>query len=168
MKIFDFRNKCIRPVSLFRYTSMNMRTSKAVGWTCLESAVTCVRRVSTELAPSGWSVDRKSPNHPHTCYSNLYLFPSNRIVKYLSVCLSSWVGYEQQNMTGEMFMLEKGEYPRWDTWSNSYRCDRFMSVRPVRMVCYFNHWCVAPFEPLIYFLFTQGKVLYMAAVSVYL
>uniref|UniRef100_A0A4W6DY08 Crystallin, beta B1, like 3 n=1 Tax=Lates calcarifer TaxID=8187 RepID=A0A4W6DY08_LATCA len=41
-----------------------------------------------------------------------------------------WVGYEQQNMTGEMFMLEKGEYPRWDTWSNSYRCDRFMSVRP--------------------------------------
>ncbi|XP_022604215.1 beta-crystallin B1-like [Seriola dumerili] len=44
-----------------------------------------------------------------------------------------WVGFEQQNMTGEMFMLEKGEYPRWDTWSNSYRCDRFMSVRPVRM-----------------------------------
>lgn len=44
------------------------------------------------------------------------------------------MGYEQQNMTGEMFILEKGEYPRWDTWSNSYRCDRFMSVRPVRMV----------------------------------
>lgn len=45
-----------------------------------------------------------------------------------------WVGYEQQDMRGEMFMLEKGEYPRWDTWSNSYRCDRFMSLRPVRMV----------------------------------
>ncbi|XP_060902430.1 crystallin, beta B1, like 3 [Labrus mixtus] len=44
-----------------------------------------------------------------------------------------WVGYEQQNLTGEMFILEKGEYPRWDTWSNSYRCDRFMSVRPVKM-----------------------------------
>ncbi|KAK5868570.1 hypothetical protein PBY51_009570 [Eleginops maclovinus] len=44
-----------------------------------------------------------------------------------------WVGYEQQNMTGEMFMLEKGEYPRWNTWSNSYRCDCFMSIRPVRM-----------------------------------
>lgn len=39
-------------------------------------------------------------------------------------------------MTGEMFILEKGEYPRWDTWSNSYRCDRLMSVRPVRMVSY--------------------------------
>lgn len=46
----------------------------------------------------------------------------------------SWVGYEQQNMNGEMFILEKGEYPRWDTWSNSYRCDRLLSVRPVRMV----------------------------------
>lgn len=52
----------------------------------------------------------------------------------LSLSPSSWVGYEQQNMNGEMFILEKGEYPRWDTWSNSYRCDRFMSVRPVRMV----------------------------------
>lgn len=44
------------------------------------------------------------------------------------------MGYEQQNLTGEMFILEKGEYPRWDTWSNSYRCDRIMSVRPVHMV----------------------------------
>ncbi|KAG9329413.1 hypothetical protein JZ751_005357, partial [Albula glossodonta] len=44
-----------------------------------------------------------------------------------------WVGFEQQNMAGEMYMLEKGEYPRWDTWSNSYRCDRLMSIRPVRM-----------------------------------
>lgn len=52
----------------------------------------------------------------------------------VSLSPSSWVGYEQQNMNGEMFILEKGEYPRWDTWSNSYRCDRFMSVRPVRMV----------------------------------
>uniref|UniRef100_A0A671MY49 Beta/gamma crystallin 'Greek key' domain-containing protein n=1 Tax=Sinocyclocheilus anshuiensis TaxID=1608454 RepID=A0A671MY49_9TELE len=42
------------------------------------------------------------------------------------------IGFEQQDMTGEMFMLERGEYPRWDTGSNSYRCDRLMSVRPVR------------------------------------
>ncbi|GCC32754.1 hypothetical protein chiPu_0011218, partial [Chiloscyllium punctatum] len=44
-----------------------------------------------------------------------------------------WVGYEQQNFCGEMFMLEKGEYPRWDSWSNSYRTDCMMSFRPVRM-----------------------------------
>ncbi|KAG9333963.1 hypothetical protein JZ751_009367 [Albula glossodonta] len=34
---------------------------------------------------------------------------------------------------GQMFVLEKGEYPRWDSWSNSYRCECLMSVRPVRM-----------------------------------
>ncbi|XP_069767172.1 crystallin, beta B1, like 3 isoform X3 [Narcine bancroftii] len=44
-----------------------------------------------------------------------------------------WVGYEQQNFCGEMFMLEKGEYPRWDSWSNSYRTDCMMSFRPVKM-----------------------------------
>ncbi|XP_007900023.1 beta-crystallin B1 isoform X1 [Callorhinchus milii] len=44
-----------------------------------------------------------------------------------------WVAYEQANFRGEMFILEKGEYPRWDSWSNSYRSDRFMSFRPVCM-----------------------------------
>jgi len=33
-----------------------------------------------------------------------------------------------------MFVLEKGEYPRWDTWSSSYRSDRLMSFRPIKMV----------------------------------
>lgn len=135
--MFDIRNVFIELVLFFRYTSMNMRTSKAAGWTCLESAVTCVRRVSTELAPSLWSVDRKSHlPFRYVLQQCISLTQSVRsiISICLSVCLCSWVGYEQQNMTGEMFMLEKGEYPRWDTWSNSYRCDRFMSVRPVRMV----------------------------------
>ncbi|XP_032055262.1 beta-crystallin B1 [Aythya fuligula] len=52
-----------------------------------------------------------------------------------SVIVSSgpWVAYEQANMRGEMFVLEKGEYPRWDTWSSSYRSDCFMSMRPIRM-----------------------------------
>lgn len=47
---------------------------------------------------------------------------------------SSWVAFEQSNFRGEMFVLEKGEYPRWDTWSSSYRSDRLMSFRPVKMV----------------------------------
>ncbi|XP_062872321.1 crystallin, beta B1, like 3 isoform X1 [Trichomycterus rosablanca] len=54
-------------------------------------------------------------------------------VRSIKVECGPWVGYEQQNMCGEMFVLEKGEYPCWDTWSNSYRCDQLMSVRPVRM-----------------------------------
>ncbi|KAG8455749.1 hypothetical protein GDO86_001805 [Hymenochirus boettgeri] len=44
-----------------------------------------------------------------------------------------WVAYEQSTFRGEMFILEKGEYPRWDTWSSSYRSDCFMSLRPIRM-----------------------------------
>ncbi|CAB1348909.1 unnamed protein product [Coregonus sp. 'balchen'] len=67
----------------------------------------------------------------------IYLFEfenfQGRMMECTTECRNLWVGYEQQNLSGEMFMLEKGEYPRWDTWSNSYRCDRFMSVRPVRM-----------------------------------
>ena len=48
--------------------------------------------------------------------------------------LCSFVAFEQTNFRGEMFILEKGEYPRWDTWSNSYRSDCLMSLRPIRMV----------------------------------
>ncbi|VFV46581.1 beta-crystallin b1 [Lynx pardinus] len=44
-----------------------------------------------------------------------------------------WVAFEQSNFRGEMFVLEKGEYPRWDTWSSSYRSDRLMSFRPIKM-----------------------------------
>lgn len=33
-----------------------------------------------------------------------------------------------------MFILEKGEYPRWDSWSNCQRNDYLLSFRPIRMV----------------------------------
>lgn len=53
-------------------------------------------------------------------------------------------------MSGEMFMLERGEYPRWDTWSNSYRCDRMMSLRPVRMVgCVQPEWDLFLMQQLV-------------------
>ncbi|MBN3311824.1 CRBB1 protein, partial [Atractosteus spatula] len=54
-------------------------------------------------------------------------------VRSVRIECGPWVAYEQNNFRGEMFILEKGEYPRWDTWSNSYRSDCFMSFRPVRM-----------------------------------
>ncbi|RMC05856.1 hypothetical protein DUI87_17399 [Hirundo rustica rustica] len=63
-----------------------------------------------------------------------------RQMEFTAECLNladrgfdGWVAYEQANMRGEMFILEKGEYPRWDTWSSSYRSDCFMSMRPVKM-----------------------------------
>ncbi|KFV08673.1 PREDICTED: beta-crystallin B1, partial [Pterocles gutturalis] len=54
-------------------------------------------------------------------------------VRSVIVTSGPWVAYEQANMRGEMFILDKGEYPRWDTWSSSYRSDCFMSMRPIKM-----------------------------------
>ncbi|KAF4082141.1 hypothetical protein AMELA_G00148210 [Ameiurus melas] len=54
-------------------------------------------------------------------------------VKSIIVECGPFVAFEQTNFRGEMFILEKGEYPRWDTWSNSYRSDCLMSFRPIRM-----------------------------------
>lgn len=46
--------------------------------------------------------------------------------------------------------MEKGEYPRWDTWSNSYRSDCLMSLRPIRMVrMKAVQWSDAVPEPLL-------------------
>ncbi|KAG7277807.1 hypothetical protein CRUP_026108, partial [Coryphaenoides rupestris] len=66
-------------------------------------------------------------------------------VRSIIVECGPFVAFEQTNFRGEMFILEKGEYPRWDSWSNSYRSDRLMSIRPVRMdnlehkICLFEH-----------------------------
>lgn len=46
----------------------------------------------------------------------------------------SWVGYEQANCKGEQFVFEKGEYPRWDAWTNSRRSDIIGSLRPIKVV----------------------------------
>jgi len=52
-----------------------------------------------------------------------------------SYCLlCSFVGFEQMNFCGEMYILERGEYPRWDSWSNCQKNDYLLSFRPVRMV----------------------------------
>ncbi|KPP66663.1 hypothetical protein Z043_114806 [Scleropages formosus] len=52
-------------------------------------------------------------------------------VRSVVVECGPWVAYEQQNMMGEMFVLEKGEYPRWDSWTSSYRNEHLMSFRPI-------------------------------------
>ncbi|XP_037318332.1 gamma-crystallin D isoform X1 [Pungitius pungitius] len=55
-------------------------------------------------------------------------------VRSLRVECGPFVGYEQMNFCGEMYILEKGEYPRWDSWSNCQKNDYLLSFRPVRMV----------------------------------
>lgn len=48
--------------------------------------------------------------------------------------LCRWVGYEQPNCKGEQYVFEKGEYPRWDSWTNSRRSDTITAFRPVKVV----------------------------------
>ncbi|XP_051931768.1 beta-crystallin B3-like [Hippocampus zosterae] len=42
-----------------------------------------------------------------------------------------WIGFEHPRFAGEKFVLEKGEYPRWSTWTN---CQ--------------SHFCLSSFRPL--------------------
>ncbi|XP_069038394.1 beta-crystallin B3 [Lepisosteus oculatus] len=44
-----------------------------------------------------------------------------------------WLGFERQGCAGEQFILEKGEYPRWDTWSNSQASYTIMSLCPLQV-----------------------------------
>ncbi|NWY04021.1 CRBB3 protein, partial [Nothoprocta ornata] len=45
-----------------------------------------------------------------------------------------WVAFERQAFAGEQFVLEKGDYPRWDSWSSSRGSDSLMSLRPLQIV----------------------------------
>lgn len=54
----------------------------------------------------------------------------------LYVCLlavDSWAGYEHSSFCGQQFVLERGEYPHWESWSgsNAYHIERMMSFRPI-------------------------------------
>lgn len=44
------------------------------------------------------------------------------------------MGYDRHDFTGEQFILEKGEYPRWDTWTNSQSSYSLLSLRPLKVV----------------------------------
>ncbi|XP_055736923.1 beta-crystallin A1-1 isoform X1 [Salvelinus fontinalis] len=59
-------------------------------------------------------------------------------IRSLKVECGAWVGYEHSSFSGQQFVLERGEYPRWESWSgsNAYHIERLMSFRPV---CSANH-----------------------------
>ncbi|XP_013373138.1 PREDICTED: beta-crystallin B2, partial [Chinchilla lanigera] len=54
-------------------------------------------------------------------------------LELLCDALAVWVGYEQANCKGEQFVFEKGEYPRWDSWTSSRRTDSLSSLRPIKV-----------------------------------
>uniref|UniRef100_A0A672ZTW2 Beta-crystallin A2 n=1 Tax=Sphaeramia orbicularis TaxID=375764 RepID=A0A672ZTW2_9TELE len=45
-----------------------------------------------------------------------------------------WVGYEYPEFQGQQFILEKGDYPRYEAWSgnSSYRTEHMLSFRPIK------------------------------------
>uniref|UniRef100_A0A8D1DNX7 Beta-crystallin B3 n=3 Tax=Suina TaxID=35497 RepID=A0A8D1DNX7_PIG len=45
-----------------------------------------------------------------------------------------WLAFERRAFRGEQFVLEKGDYPRWDAWSNSHHSDSLLSLRPLHIV----------------------------------
>lgn len=51
----------------------------------------------------------------------------------MSACVDSWTGYEHSSFCGQQFVLERGEYPHWESWSgsNAYHIERMMSFRPI-------------------------------------
>ena len=57
------------------------------------------------------------------------------------------------NLCGEMYILEKGEYPRWDSWSNCQKNDYLLSFRPVRMVKKINNTHSSLYSQVFSFLF---------------
>lgn len=61
-------------------------------------------------------------------------FVSPRFLTWsFSLCACSWVGYEHSSFCGQQFVLEKGDYPRFEAYSgsNSYRIERMISFRPI-------------------------------------
>uniref|UniRef100_A0A8C5DRC0 Beta-crystallin B3 n=1 Tax=Gouania willdenowi TaxID=441366 RepID=A0A8C5DRC0_GOUWI len=43
-----------------------------------------------------------------------------------------WVGFERSSFVGEQFVLEKGEYPRWSTWTNCQNSYTLTSFKPLK------------------------------------
>lgn len=49
-------------------------------------------------------------------------------------CSRRWLAFERRAFQGEQYVLEKGDYPRWDAWSNSHHSDSLLSLRPLHIV----------------------------------
>lgn len=44
------------------------------------------------------------------------------------------MAFERKGLAGDQFVLEKGEYPRWSTWTNSQNSSCLLSIRPLKVV----------------------------------
>ncbi|KFQ61630.1 Beta-crystallin A2, partial [Pelecanus crispus] len=76
-----------------------------------------------------------------------------RKIRSIKVESGPWVGFEYPEYQGQQFILEKGDYPRWEAWSGNsgYRTEHLLSFRPVKCAggavgwrgdC--THWLLPP------------------------
>lgn len=119
--------------NVYSSQSMTKRISKASAWSSPQPVRTSWHVAWTMSALWSWSVARKSYTHRHTHLKEpmLLLYYANFLCT--CVCLNSWVGYEHSGFCGQQFILERGDYPRWESWSgsNAYHIERLMSFRPI-------------------------------------
>ncbi|CAM2102929.1 unnamed protein product [Caretta caretta] len=54
-------------------------------------------------------------------------------VRSFKIESGAWAGFEHVGFQGQQFVLERGEYPRWEAWSGShaYHVERMSSFRPI-------------------------------------
>ncbi|XP_077434898.1 crystallin, beta A1, like 1 [Vanacampus margaritifer] len=54
-------------------------------------------------------------------------------IRSIRVESGAWVGFEHHDFQGQQLILERGEYPHWDSYSGSlaYHVERLMSLRPI-------------------------------------
>lgn len=94
----------------------------------------------------------------HSSNENEYFRVVAISIRWFIACLTfmlapSWVGYEYPEFQGQQFILEKGDYPRFEAWSgnSSYRTEHLLSFRPVKCavsycILLFNYpFCVSSF-----------------------
>ncbi|CAB1328413.1 unnamed protein product [Coregonus sp. 'balchen'] len=55
-------------------------------------------------------------------------------IRSIKVENGPWLGYEYPEFQGQQFILEKGDYPRYEAWSgnSSYRTEHMLSFRPIK------------------------------------
>lgn len=140
--IMDFVFQLLHLFLSCSWRFLNLKTFVEKRWSCLVNVKMCWRR-RKELAQSLWSRDRESLN-PFVFHCIRVLFSSccpclEWMCAFLQYTLiifhvARWVGFERPGFAGELFVLEKGEYPRWSTWTNGQSNYFLSSFRPLKVV----------------------------------
>lgn len=136
-------------LNLFLFCSwlyLSLRTFVGKRWSSRVSVKTFWRRPK-ELARSLWSQDREWLSAAIPCFEWSYSpFLQFFVMHY--VCIVRWIGYECLAFGGEQFVLEKGEYPRWSTWTSCQSSYTLSSLRPLKVVSKNLTWLFGGFKML--------------------